>query len=623
VYPVQFKFLNADTKAELSAWLQGFTSDIGRGGICLQVHKLSPAFIPLLKEGRSIIALELELPITRRPVQAKSTISWFKMREEEPEICLIGLNYSEIDPPDNNKIMRFVRAKKIFLPLLIVTIVLLAAGLAVDSYFNIRLIRGNRVLVEQLLEVLEDYRVAKEKTKDIAREKDGLSAGLKILQGQISVLEKERRLTQAKESKLQELNFQIEKLSRERGGLQEKLMSVKDKEDALSEELLRLDEKKIVLEKANFAKMYQWLAIHQNGRTGLVASFEGDADIAGWAFTYDQALVVQAYSIFSDFARAKKTLDFFNRRAKRVNGLFVNAYYVSDGLPAEYIIHSGPNLWLGIAALQYAKKSKDVSYLELARDIARGIMHLQGEDPEGGLRGGPQVQWYSTEHNLDAYAFFNILFELTKEQQYKDAAQAILNWLVKYSYARQQLPIKRGKGDSTIATDTYAWSIAAIGPQKLEELGMAPDKILEFAESTCVVEVDYQRPEGQVLKIKGFDFAPRQHLARGGVVSTEWTAQMILAFKLMARYYAQKGMFAKAQVYALKADEYLAQLANLVISSPSPSGQGEGCLPYASEENVDTGHGWVTPQGKSTGSIAGTACALLAYYNYNPLELQE
>ena len=61
----------------------------------------------------------------------------------------------------------------------------------------------------------------------------------------------------------------------------------------------------------------------------------------------------------------------------------------------------------------------------------------------------------------------------------------------------------------------------------------------------------------------------------------------------------------------------------MLISSSSASGQGEGCLPYATQDNVDTGHGWMTPQGSHTGSVSGTAYTLFAYYGFNPLELKE
>jgi hypothetical protein len=315
-------------------------------------------------------------------------------------------------------------------------------------------------------------------------------------------------------------------------------------------------------------------------------------------------------------------LSFFARQAKRRDGLFFNAYYSNDGGPSEYAVHCGPNIWVGIAILQYTKKSQDREFIPLAEEIARGIINIQKQDKDGGIRGGPDATWYSTEHNLDAYAFFNMLYSITNKQIYLEARDKILNWLVRNTYDKVDIPIKRGKGDSTISTDTYAWSIAAIGPDKLEELGMNPDRIIEFAEQNCSVEVSYTRPEGQTIKIKGFDFAPQRHVARGGVVSSEWTAQMVMAFKIMANFYHKKSMIAKARAYELKADDYLVQLGNMIISSSSPSGQGESCLPYATQDFVDTGHGWMTPKGNTTGSVAGSTYALFAYYNYNPLELK-
>jgi hypothetical protein len=305
-----------------------------------------------------------------------------------------------------------------------------------------------------------------------------------------------------------------------------------------------------------------------------------------------------------------------------VDGKFLNAYYCNDGQPSEYVVHCGPNIWLGIAIVQYTKKSQDNSYLELAEEIAAQVIRIQNEDADGGIRGGPEVSWYATEHNLDAYSFFNMLYMLTKKEQYLKARDKVMNWLVTHTYDKGELPIKRGKGDSTIATDTYAWSIAAIGPEKLEALGMNPDRIMEFAEKNCAVEINFVRPEGKVVKVKGFDFAPQRHVARGGVISTEWTAQMILSFRILAEHYYKKGMVAKARSYDYKADDYLASLGNMVISSPSPSGQGESCLPYASEDFVDTGHGWSTPRGKSTGSVSGTTYTIFAFHKFNPLELQ-
>jgi hypothetical protein len=443
------------------------------------------------------------------------------------------------------------------------------------------------------------------------------------LEARIQGMDKERKQGKDQTKRIGQLNLLVERLLKEKTTLQERLIALQNKEDDATNELLRLDKRKVILERTNLEKMYRWLAVHQNSRTGLVASFEGDSDIAGWAFIYDQSLAAQAYMLFLDFERAKKLLTFFDKKAKRIDGRFVNAYYVSDGSPAEYSVHSGPNIWVGIAALHYTTKAKDTRFLSLAEQIAQAIIYLQNQDPEGGIRGGPGLPWYSTEHNLDAYAFFSMLYTITGKEDYRKARDKTLDWLLKHTYDKGDIPIKRGKGDATIATDTYAWSIASIGPQKLEDLQMNPDKIVEFAEQNCEVGVEYTRPDGTSVRVKGFDFAPQRHLARGGIVSSEWTAQMVITFRIMADFYYKKNMIAKARSYEQKADAYLGELSKMLIWSPSPTGQGEGCLPYASQDCVDTGHGWLTPKGKNTGSIAGTAYTLFAYSKYNPLELRK
>jgi len=40
VLPVQFRLESLDSKQALSPWIQGFTNNIGHGGICLSVNDL-------------------------------------------------------------------------------------------------------------------------------------------------------------------------------------------------------------------------------------------------------------------------------------------------------------------------------------------------------------------------------------------------------------------------------------------------------------------------------------------------------------------------------------------------------------------------------------------------------
>jgi hypothetical protein len=256
----------------------------------------------------------------------------------------------------------------------------------------------------------------------------------------------------------------------------------------------------------------------------------------------------------------------------------------------------------------------------MARNIGDWLIDLQKKDKEGGLRGGPEESWFSTEHNLDGYAFFKMLYKKTGDDKYKRAAQKTLDWIKHHAFTGTGR-VNRGKGDATIATDTFSWAIAALGPTTLMELGMDPDAIMKFAEDNCRVTVDFERPDGDVISVTGFDFARNKHMSRGGVISTEWTAQMIVAFRIMRDFHEKVVDLKRAYAYRDKYNFYLSQLERLIISSPSKVGQGAGCLPYATQDDVDTGHGWRTPNGKNTGSVSATAYGIFAIKGYNPLEL--
>lgn len=632
VFPVDFRLLSLDGRNFLSDWIQGFTNNISRGGICLSVNNLASEYLNLLKDKQAKLSLNIEIPLHKKAVGAKARVAWMDIFKANR--CLIGLAYEEIEPRLNNRIFHYALAKKFIPRISLAIIIILLLSFSISGYLNLKLIRSNKALIDQFVNILQKSSIAKQQIKKLIQEKEGLNLNLSEMEIRMKALEEERnRIREAEKTKLikqkeaelkiNELVVLIEQLQIDKATLQERLISLQQKESEITEDLLLLDKKKTDLEKANFLMMYQWLKVHQNPRTGLILSYEGDQALKNWAFLYDQALAAIAYVNFSDFERARKIFDFFKFKAKKVEGGFLNAYYSKDGQPAEYVIHSGPNIWLGMALLHYTNKTEDQSYLSLVKSIADWVINLQRQDKDAGIRGGPKIYWYSTEHNLDAYALFNMLYKIIKEERFNQAAQDTLNWLQMHIYDRPDIPIIRGKGDSTIATDTYAWSIAAIGPEKLQQLGLNPDKIVEFAEKTCLVESEYVRASGERLKIKGFDFAPARHVSRGGVISSEWTAQMILAYKLMARYYNKKDMLVKAHHYEMKADKYLSQLCRLIISSPSPVGLGEGCLPYASQDFVDTGHGWTTPKGKCTGSVAATAYTLFAYYGRNPLELPD
>ena len=642
VFPVEFQVLDPSTNEGVTKWKQGFTNNISKGGICLSVNNLEDDIFQHITKQDTALSLNINIPLNKKPIKAVAKIAWLtKVKDAPLNQYLIGLTYTDIEKNNLIRIIRYAKWMKFTNQASIYIIALLVLAISAASLYNFKLRIENRNLVSKLINILQEDSSVRGQLETIQNGKERLEKIISESKEKISSLE--LGLSETRDSLDQALTSKIAKeaVIEEKGGiikqleesilkltllqeqLEQELSNVVMEEDSVTRELSRIEQTKTILEETMIKKMYRWLKVHQNSRTGLVLSFEGDVALNQWAFTYDQALVAQAYTIFGDIERAQGIFNFFDRRIKqnsKFNG-FVNAYYANSGDVAEYMIHSGPNIWLGIAVLQYTKATDDSRYLPIAIKIADWLISIQDQDRQGGIRGGPNVRWFATEHNLDAFAFFNMLYKITKDAEYELASKKVLIWLDTHAYDRPDPPVKRGKGDATIATDTYAWSIAAVGPSRLKSLGMNPDEILEFAIENCEVTVNYQRPDGKLVRVRGFDFAKYRNLPRGGIVSSEWTAQMIVSFKIMSEFHKQQKDYIKAKEYSKKVEDCLNELGKLIISSASPTGQGEGCLPYATAENIDTGHGWRTPFGNKTGSIAGTTYAIFAYRGYNPLDM--
>jgi len=650
-FPVEFQFIDAETSGSISDIKQGFTRDVSKGGICLEVNNLEEGLDQVMKEGRAKVDIRLHIPLSMPETKAIAKIAWHeKIKSGYPNKYLIGLSFLQIDPKDSNRI--YFHATRVILTPAITAVLFffLVSGIAYFYSTGFKSKADNIKLVEEMNQLsakkseLEKNLLALDREHGAVESKITLNEDrIKKYKARIKDLEKVATDTQTKDKLITYLENDKQKTKKilkhvlyQRAMFSQKTRDLDRENVYLKNRISRLSNQKVstednlksllssfnAIEEKNISGMYQWIKNHQNRRTGLVMSYEGDNDLEESAFTYDQSLSSQCFTLAGDRENAKRVLDFYRSNAEKSGGAFANAYNPNTGKIAEYYIHSGPNIWLGIAIAQYSQKFKDDEYLPIAEDIAKWLITLQGEDRNFGIRGGPEFKWFSTEHNLDAYALFNMLYKITEDDRYKEARNRALDWLKKNSFNRLEYRLNRGRGDATIATDTFAWAVAAIGPQLLKESGMDPDQIMDFAETNCVVTVDYPRQDGERVKITGFDFGKYEHISKGGIISTEWTSQMIVSFRVMADYYKKNGDFNKVKYYNKKAEFYLSEIEKMIISSSSKVGQGQSCLPYATQDDVDTGHGWRITQGTKTGSAAGTAYTIFAKYNYNPLTLE-
>ncbi|MFH1767961.1 MAG: PilZ domain-containing protein [Candidatus Omnitrophota bacterium] len=630
VIPVEFHLIDEFGRKE-TPYLQGFTNNIGKGGICLVINDLWWGFADRLSKNVPL-ALQIELPFKKRSIFAQGKIVWIEQSKlDRFTQYRLGIEFDKSKTDNTAGLFKYALLKK-SLPFIVTAAAIILSAFAAHSWLKEqKAAEEKRKLLVQYKSILQETANLRENFEkerllaDLLREKqEELALRLALKETDLSQWEKKYRGVLEKGVKSQEgavqlkdsmvgLEKEIAVLKKENGLLKEKISQSQQTQTALVLAYKKKEKETSLTSGKIIEGMYEWICNRQDLKRGLVLSYEGDKNLDKVSFSYDQALAAVVFLIFDDKQRAERILDFYLNEVRSGRPIY-NAYYTNGGV-FEYVIHSGVDAWVGLASLIYFKQTKDNKHLAVAKKIAETLVDMM--DKEGGIVGGPNLSWYSTEHNLDSFAFFKMFYEVSGNKEYLRISEKIKKWLDEYAYTDKGVPVNRGKGDATIATDTYSWSITALGPQALISLKMDPEEILDFAVKNCEVNTTVTR-QNIAVKVSGFDFAKARHLARGGVVSCEWTSQMILAFEIMADYYREKD-FNKYRVYIDKTVLYAAELQKMVINSPSPVGKANPTLPYASSANVDTGHGWRTPYGDRTGSLASTAYFLIAYRGFNPL----
>jgi hypothetical protein len=139
----------------------------------------------------------------------------------------------------------------------------------------------------------------------------------------------------------------------------------------------------------------------------LVASYEPPAGdrlgdrIRNRSWTYDCALTATALAVRGDLDGAGAILDRL-QELQRPDGALDGSFDLAGRDPAGPL-RSGNQAWVGLAALATGSSR----YERLLAGLARWLLDQRGDD--GLVRGGPDVSWVSTEHNLEARALFAAL----------------------------------------------------------------------------------------------------------------------------------------------------------------------------------------------------------------------
>lgn len=167
------------------------------------------------------------------------------------------------------------------------------------------------------------------------------------------------------------------------------------------------------------------LEVTSSNQLQLIRSFQIPTDdpwyerLLNWSWTYDSAISAAAFVVTGNYSEAEQLLDQL-AALQLTNGSIEIAFNVATG-EAEPVFRSGTIATVGLAGALYDQYTNSSRYLAMEERAANYLLTLAG--PSGLIRGGPDVSWYSTQHNLLAYAFLvHLSAELVKDGQVSTAA---------------------------------------------------------------------------------------------------------------------------------------------------------------------------------------------------------
>lgn len=350
----------------------------------------------------------------------------------------------------------------------------------------------------------------------------------------------------------------------------------------------------------------------------LLRSYDTDSIyVKNAAYTYDNALAAMAFLSEGRADAAARILDGFTYAVEHdryqpdrirnayvcgpigpENGISLPGWWdekMNSWLEDRYQTGSntGNTAYAALALLQYDRLYRNECYRKTARIL---MDRIADENTDGwygftaGYDGWPEagavyeLSYKSTEHNIDAYAVFSRLYELTGERKYADAAGSALRF-IEEMYDPEKKCFDAGTGEDgithskgVVALDTIVWSRLALGK-----------KFKPYQDSLETVAA-MRDPEG------GYPFSLGNN---SGGWWTEGTAFTALMYRLLGDE--------ESAAVSLKA------LAGVQLEN--------GLFPAATVNDLPTGFGLFTGAFWNYGTdahIAPTAWFIMAVNGFNP-----
>jgi hypothetical protein len=168
--------------------------------------------------------------------------------------------------------------------------------------------------------------------------------------------------------------------------------------------------------------------------------------------------------------------------------------------------------------------------------------------------------------------------------------------------------------------DTVSWTIAALGPATIEEMGINPFALMDFGERNFLVKDKINNE-----KIEGFDLTNQSGRKQSfRTVWMEGTGFQTVTYQVLAKYSKELRLKEREREYLAKAIYFSDELEKVSSLVALP----EGALPYTSkcpaekEIILTFAYEWEIPRGHKgqwVSSLSSTMWRYFALLSFNPL----
>jgi hypothetical protein len=304
-------------------------------------------------------------------------------------------------------------------------------------------------------------------------------------------------------------------------------------------------------------QLTQWLAYRQVPNTavptpaqsasGLVISYDTPPGhtLENLSYIYDDALAVIAWALEDRCSEAAAALESVAGLIESNGSLPFVSNVVTGSTAAFY--RTGAIAWAGYSFLLYQQLCDDDQFQADALEVVDWVLTMQDVTLRS-VKGGPDVSWFSTEHNIDAYFLFRDAGLISGNAAYTTAAKEIKQSLLTNHWNAGYDCFQQGIGDTAMALDTGSWGamfLRAIGdlagaaacmafveanfttskscvidsvPKTIAAYKPYPATDLAWSEGSLGVAMAYERSGDATKAAEVLDEIDKMHVSNAGVV---------------------------------------------------------------------------------------------------------